>query len=121
VSVECDLVALCVHCELGPKLISGGLMYHPHVRPLSTLPAFLLSLSAGLHDNVSLRLPLAADSLLEGAAEALRTHPLHVDHVAEAVIRSIADETRVGVVDVPTMREWAGLGKGTAGQAAFSS
>lgn len=104
-----------------PKALAKnvGLMYHPHLRPLSTLPSFLLSLSAGLADRTALPNPFASKSPLHGAAEALRTHPLHVDHVAEAVLRSIADEQRSGVVDVQTMREWAGFaGKAKAGVAA---
>lgn len=85
-------------------------MYHPHVRPLSTLPAFGLSLTAGLHDRLNMPLPVSPTSFLGGAAAALRTHPLHVDHVAEAVIRCIAEEDKEGVIDVPTMRRWAGFG-----------
>lgn len=80
-------------------------MYHPHIRPISTLPAFLLSLSASLpFPN-----PFASRSLLGGAVESLSTHPIHVDHVASAVIRGIEDQSIRGVVDVDTMREWAGF------------
>lgn len=50
----------------------------------------------------------ASKSFLGGAADALRTHPLHVDHVGEAIIRVI-EEGREGVVDVETMRKWAGF------------
>lgn len=86
-------------------------MYHPHVRPLSTLPAFGLSLSAALADRTRIFQPnpFASRSPIHGALEALRTHPLHVDHVAEAVIRSIEDEGKEGVVDVQTIRRWAGF------------
>ena len=84
-------------------------MYHPHIRPVSTLPAFLLSLSAELADRTGLPNPFASKSPLAGAAEALRTHPLHVDHVAEAVLRCMADDGREGAVDVLTMRKWAGF------------
>lgn len=91
-------------------------MYHPHIRPVSTLPAFLLSLSAGLADRTGLPNPFASKSPLAGAAEALRTHPLHVDHVAEAVLRCVVDEEREGVVDVPMMRKWAGFA-GSEGEA----
>lgn len=83
-------------------------MYHSHTRPLSTLPAFAVSLSAGLHDRLRLPLPFGADSLLGKTAQTLRTHPIHVDHVADAIVKSIA-EGREGVVDVPTMRRWAGF------------
>ena len=91
-----------------------GLMYHPHVRPISTLPAFALSLSASIHDTLRIPNIFASKSFFGGAADALRTHPLHVDHVAEAIIKVI-QEGREGVVDVDTMRQWAGFGaqKGT--------
>ena len=80
-------------------------MYHPHIRPISTLPAFLLSLTASLPFGN----PFASKSVLGGAVESLSTHPIHVDHVAEAVIRGIEDERLSGVIDVDTMREWAGF------------
>lgn len=94
-------------------------MYHPHIRPISTLPAFGLSLSASLHDRLN---PSARDlgehtlpgtqaqpaSMIGGALDALRTHPLHVDHVGEAVVRCI-EEGKGGVVDVELMRHWAGF------------
>ena len=86
-----------------------GLMYHPHIRPVSTLPAFLLSLSAGLAETLPLANPFASKSAMAGALDALRTHPLHVDHVAEAVLRCIEDDQKQGVVDVDTMRRWAGF------------
>lgn len=85
-------------------------MYHPHIRPISTLPAFALSLSAGIHDTLRIPNIFASKSLLGGAAGALRTHPLHVDHVGEAIIKVITEE-REGVVDVDTMRRWAGFGQ----------
>jgi len=69
----------------------------------------MLSLSAGLADRTGFPNPFASKSALAGAADALRTHPLHVDHVAEAVLRCIVDEDREGVVDVNTMRQWAGF------------
>lgn len=83
-------------------------MYHSHTRPLTTLPAFAVSLSAGLYDKLRLKLPFSEDSMLGKMAEALRTHPIHVDHVADAIVKSIA-EGRRGIVDVPTMRSWAGF------------
>ena len=44
-----------------------------------------------------------------GVVESLKTHPLHVDHVAEAILKSIVEEEREGVIDVDLMREWAGF------------
>jgi hypothetical protein len=89
-------------------------MYHPHIRPISTLPAFALSVSAGIHDRLRLPNIFPSKSILGGAADALRTHPLHVDHVGEAIIKVIS-EGREGVVDVDMMRRWAGFNekKGT--------
>lgn len=88
-------------------------MYHPHIRPISTLPAFLLSLTA----SVPLGNPFGSQSFLGGAVESLSTHPIHVDHVANAVLRSISNEQMRGVVDVDTMRRWAGFDvKSRAGQ-----
>jgi len=88
---------------------SLGLMYHPHIRPVSTLPAFLLSLSASAHDRLGIPNIFASKSLLGGAADALRSHPLHVDHVASAVLRCIEDGEMQGVVDIQDMRRWAGF------------
>ncbi|OCF44265.1 mitochondrial protein [Kwoniella heveanensis CBS 569] len=90
--------------------IRPGLMYHPHIRPLTTLPAFLIDLSSKLSTSIGVQNPFASKSPLHGAMEALRTYPLHVDHVASAVLKCI-QEGREGVVDVKEMRDWAGLGK----------
>jgi hypothetical protein len=109
-----------------PFFMRPGLLYHPHIRPLSTLPAFLLSLTAGAHDRINMPLPFSPDSVFGGAAAGLRTHPLHVDHVAQSVLRCIErpeevrEETRrrgegEGVVDVGMMRKWSGF-KGYKGE-----
>jgi hypothetical protein len=83
-------------------------MYNAHVRPVSTLPAFALSLTAGLHDRLHLPMPFSPESALGKAAETLRTHPIHVDHVADAIIRCLATRDE-GIFGVETMREWAGF------------
>ncbi|TXT07397.1 hypothetical protein VHUM_03117 [Vanrija humicola] len=106
---EASILSRCAGSQVDPIIVRPGLMYHPHVRPVSTLPAFALSLTAGLHDRV--RLPFGfgpPESLLGGMAEALRTHPMHVDHVADAIVRAIAEQQQ-GVIDVQTMRRWAGF------------
>lgn len=41
--------------------------------------------------------------------EGLKTHPIHVDHVAEACLRCVVEEGREGVVNVEEMRRWAGF------------
>ncbi|WVQ93993.1 hypothetical protein IAU59_001071 [Kwoniella sp. CBS 9459] len=96
--------------EVIPTFIRPGLMYHPHIRPLTTLPAFLIDLSSKLSTSVGIQNPFASKSPLHGAMEALRTYPLHVDHVASAVLKCI-QEGREGVVGVKEMRDWAGLGR----------
>ncbi|WVQ80463.1 hypothetical protein IAT38_002568 [Cryptococcus sp. DSM 104549] len=110
---ELEIVRRCAeHPEAGvrPIFMRPGLMYHPHVRPLTTLPAFLIDLSSKLSTSTSLPNPFSPSSPLHGALESLRTYPLHVDHVAGAVLRCI-EEGREGVVEVPEMRAWAGLGR----------
>ncbi|WWD22309.1 hypothetical protein CI109_106800 [Kwoniella shandongensis] len=109
---EIEIMRKCdEHPEAGvrPTFIRPGLMYHPHIRPLTTLPAFLVDLSAKLSTASGLPNPFASKSPLHGALESLRTYPLHVDHVAAAVLKCI-EEGRGGVVEVPEMRDWAGLG-----------
>ena len=86
-------------------------MYHPHIRPISTLPAFLLSLSA----SIPFPNPFATKSFLGSAIESLSTHPIHVDHVASAVIKSIEEPDTRGIVDLDTMRAWAGFEVGRKG------
>ncbi|WVR03372.1 hypothetical protein IAU60_000363 [Kwoniella sp. DSM 27419] len=96
--------------EVKPVFMRPGLMYHPHIRPLTTLPAFLIDISAKLSTASGLPNPFASKSPLHGAMEGLRTYPLHVDHVASAVLRCI-EEKREGPVEVGEMRDWAGLGR----------
>ncbi|WWC97358.1 hypothetical protein V866_004237 [Kwoniella sp. B9012] len=107
-----------------PIFIRPGLMYHPHIRPLTTLPAFLIDLSSKLSLRSGIPNPFASKSPLHGALESMRTFPLHVDHVANSVLRCIEESRALGqeqqegegwggarVVEVQQMREWAGLGR----------
>lgn len=83
-------------------------MYNAHIRPVTTVPAFALSVTAGIHDKLGLKLPFSGDNFFGRAAESLKTHPIHVDHVADAIVKCIAED-REGVVEIPTMRKWAGF------------
>ncbi|KAL7419731.1 hypothetical protein Q5752_005647 [Cryptotrichosporon argae] len=105
---EALIARRCADASVGATIVRPGLMYHAHTRPLSTLPAFLLSLTAQAHDTLRVPSPFASKSALGGAAEALATHPVHVDHVADAIVRAVAEGVD-GVVDVQTMRRWAGF------------
>ncbi|WRT63558.1 uncharacterized protein IL334_000463 [Kwoniella shivajii] len=108
--------------KVKPIFMRPGLMYHPHIRPLTTLPAFLIDMSSKLSTASGIANPFASKSPLHGMMESLRTYPLHVDHVASAVLRCIEEAREPSgeehdswggarVVEVPEMRDWAGLGK----------
>ena len=109
-------------------------MYHSHFRPLTTPIATLLDLSATVHRALPNNVPTPAGllrtlssssptpsitpgtlnpSALSSVANALTVPPIHVDHVAEAVVRAIDDDGMEGIMDVRRMREvigWAEKG-----------
>ncbi|KAK4698597.1 hypothetical protein P7C70_g7678, partial [Phenoliferia sp. Uapishka_3] len=103
-----------------PIFVRPSLIYHPHVNPLSTLPATLISASSRIQsllpaplrlarifaDPRNARLPIP--SALTSFANFATIPPVHVDTVGEAVCRSIEDERVEGVVDVRRMRKMLG-------------
>lgn len=103
-----------------PGLIcSTGLMYHPHIRPLSTPLAVLLDITSTIHTRMSSLFPGRARTASPlppptasppppGIRSTLATPPIHVDHVAAAVLRAVEDPAVEGVVRTRTMRAWAG-------------
>lgn len=102
-----------------PVFLRPGLMYHPHTRPASTLPAAILEASAALHRSPPLPLPIptpaqliaklgSGGSATQSIARLLTTPPLHVDTVAKAVCAAIEDENVFGAVDVYGIRKLAG-------------
>ncbi|KAN0063796.1 hypothetical protein ACQY0O_003846 [Thecaphora frezii] len=103
---------------LRPVFMRPGLMYHPHTRPLSTLPAAILEASAAFHRSPPLPLPLPtpaavlssslAPAALRPMARLLTTPPLHIDTVAKAVCRAIADATVAGPIDPTHIQHLAG-------------
>ncbi|WVN87369.1 uncharacterized protein L203_102547 [Cryptococcus depauperatus CBS 7841] len=109
---ELEIARRCSETQsVRPLFIRPGLMYHPHLRPLSTLPAFLINLSAKASAASGIPNIFPKGTALHGAAEALKTYPLHVDHVADAVLRCIEGDQR-GVVGVEEMRRWSGFVRG---------
>lgn len=103
---------------------SAGLMYHPHDRPLSTLPAVLLDMTSRVHASMPFKLPLPSSPVptqsspssrasplaaLGAVGASLQVPPIHVDHVAECICRSVEDPDVRGVVDTRRMRSWVGL------------
>lgn len=102
-----------------PVFLRPGLMYHPHTRPASTLPAAILEASAALHRSPPLPLPIptpaqliarlgAGSSPSQSVARLLTTPPLHVDTVAKAVCAAIEEPSVFGAVDVYGIRKLAG-------------
>ncbi|GAC75327.1 predicted oxidoreductase [Moesziomyces antarcticus T-34] len=107
------------HGLVRPVFLRPGLLYHPHTRPGSTLPAAILEASAALHRKPPLPLPLPTPAQLlarlgggggasESVARLLTTPPLHIDTVAKAVCAAIEDPEAFGVVDVYGIRKLAG-------------
>lgn len=99
----------------------AGLIYHPHINPLSTIPATLISASSRIQallpaplrlarlfaDPSTARLPLP--SALASLANFATIPPIHVDTIGEAVCMGIEDERVQGVVDVRRMRQMLGF------------
>lgn len=101
---------------LRPVFLRPGLMYHPHTRPWSTLPATVLDVANGmhrLHEQLRIPLPTPADALRrvpggDSIAGALTTPPLHVDTVAAAAVSAIAGGQVIGPQDVHDIQRLAG-------------
>ncbi|KXN86881.1 hypothetical protein AN958_09476 [Leucoagaricus sp. SymC.cos] len=106
--------------------IRPSLVYHAHQRPLTTPAAVLFNLSATFHAKVPPTLPtpsgvlrslgslsdsgdLRAPSPFESVANALEIPPIHVDHVADAILVALDSRSSVrGAVGVKRMRELIG-------------
>lgn len=104
---------------LRPILMRPGLMYHPHHRPWTTVPATMLDASCHLHKlrtKLKLPIPLPADLLqsswaptaLRPLAGALVTPPLHVDTVGVAICEAIENPAIYGVQATASIRQLAG-------------
>lgn len=103
---------------LRPVFVRPSLIYHPHARPLSTLPAALLDLSANIQSrlppglkatNLLRTLPMPAALAPDSLANLLTIPPIHVDTVAEAICRAIEQDEIVGALGVKAMRELTGF------------
>ncbi|PPQ87990.1 hypothetical protein CVT25_001069 [Psilocybe cyanescens] len=116
--------------------IRPSLVYHAHIRPLTTPVAVLLDLSATIHSKVPRSIPTPSSvlrslgasttardgqttSALDSVANALSIPPIHVDHVADAICAALDSQTSVrGVVGVRRMREligWSADGSASSG------
>lgn len=103
-----------------------GLVYHAHYRPLTTPLAAFLDLSSAIHKTAPSGFPTPSSVLrllssavaqvqpdsiaspLSSMANALTIPPIHVDHVADAICKSILDDRVDGIVDVARMRDIIG-------------
>ena len=103
---------------LRPVFVRPSLIYHPHKRPLSTLPAAALDVSANLQrrlpsslqaQTLARAVPLPSVFAPQSMANLLTIPPIHVDTVAEAICRAIEREDIVGAVGVKQMRELTGF------------
>ncbi|KAL5489874.1 hypothetical protein ACEPAI_4706 [Sanghuangporus weigelae] len=115
--------------DMRAVFVRPSLVYHSHYRPLTTPIATLLDLSATVHHTLPSYAPTPAGllraissssstpsvapgtlnpSVFASVANALTVPPIHVDHVAEAIVRAIADDDVEGVMDVRRMREIIG-------------
>ncbi|KZV90411.1 putative mitochondrion protein [Exidia glandulosa HHB12029] len=105
--------------QIRPVFLRPGLIYHAHLRPLTSPAAAALSASATLHGRVppGFPLPTPAGVLrslsgvfppLSSVANALVTHPIHVDHVASAACASIETHSVSGPLGVREMRRLIG-------------
>ena len=108
-------------------LMMAGLVYHAHLRPLTTPLAALLDLFATVHAKAPSGAPTPSSilralgsalgtrsetlpSTLDSIANALTIPPIHVEHVAKAICVALdpARDDVHGVVDVGRMRELVG-------------
>ena len=101
---------------LRPIFFRSGLMYHPHTRPATTLPATLFDASYNLHalhERMRIPLPTPADvlrriSVTKSLAGALTTPPLHTETVGAAVANAIMDQHVFGALEVNDIRRLGG-------------
>lgn len=83
-----------------------GLMYHPHTRPLSTIPATMIDVLNRLPIPKSVQ-GLDEDSDLQSILNLLSTNALHIDTVANAALESIVDRSMKGSVNVDAIKALA--------------
>lgn len=104
---------------LRPVFMRPGLMYHPHNRPWSTIPATMIDLSYNLHKmhrRWKVPIPSPADILRSSfipaafhpLSGALTTPALHVDTVATAICESISRPEVRGAQLSESIRQLAG-------------
>ena len=98
---------------LRPTFLRPGLMYHPHTRPLSTLPSAFFDVSSTIHASLPGFLPTPAKVLdtlgQDSLARLLRHSPLHIDTVAKAASEAIKRQDVTGPVGIEGIKRLAGF------------
>ena len=85
-----------------------GLMYHPHFRPLSTLPATLIEILNNIPiNNLINSQNLDKESNLYSLINLLQTSSLHIDTVAQAVVNSLLNDKIEGPIEVNQIKSIA--------------
>ncbi|EJD52923.1 NAD(P)-binding protein [Auricularia subglabra TFB-10046 SS5] len=115
---ERELLQLSHESDIRPVFLRPGLIYHAHLRPLTSPIAAMLSASAHFHHRLPESVPTPAGLMrtlsrlvaepLDSVANALTTHPIHVEHVASAACAAVEDSTASGPLDVRAMRRLIG-------------
>jgi len=121
------------HPQYRGVYVRPSMIYHPHLRPMTNIPATIFDLSARIHDAVPSYVPMPSPALrwigtsvapnatdktpsaLVSMANLFSIPPIHVDHLGEAIVLTLdpAKDIR-GVVGVRDMRELIGLSQGGA-------
>ncbi|KAG2357683.1 mitochondrial protein [Suillus spraguei] len=116
------------HPQYKGVYVRPSLIYHPHTRPMTVIPATIFDLSARIHNAVPSYIPMPASvlrwlgtsvfpnasektpSALHSMANLLSIPPIHVDHLGEAICITLdpAKDIR-GIVGVRDMRQLIGL------------
>ncbi|KAG2157176.1 mitochondrial protein [Suillus clintonianus] len=116
------------HPQYKGVYVRPSLIYHPHIRPMTTIPATIFDVSARIHNAVPSYIPMPSSvlrwlgtsvfpnatektpSALTSMANLLSIPPIHVDHLAEAICLSLdpAQDIR-GVVGVRDIRRLIGM------------
>ena len=83
-------------------------MYHPHFRPLSTLPATLIEILNNIPiNNLINSQNLDKESNLYSIINLLQTSSLHIDTVAQAVVNSLLNDKIEGPIEVNQIKSIA--------------
>jgi len=114
--------------------VRPSLIYHPHTRPMASIPATIFDFSARIHDAMPSYIPMPSSvlrwlgttvcpyatdktpSALTSMANLLSTPPIHLDHLGEAICLSLDPTKGIrGVLGVRDMRELIGLSASQSG------